>query len=106
VDVVVGIDPGQGKGTTLEAVRDSLGGRIALWGGVSGALTIERGSEADVRAAVEKAITCLGPTGRFILSPVDNVTERTEVARQNIAVLVDTWRRMGGAESRTIAGRT
>ena len=97
VDVVVGIDPGQGKGTTLEAVRSSLGGSIALWGGLSGPLTIERGTEDQVRAAVEEAITDLAPTGRFILSPVDNVTEVTEVTWRNIEVLVDTWRRMGGA---------
>ena len=93
-DVVVGIDPGQGKGTTLEAVGSSLGGRIALWGGVSGPLTIESGSEADVRAAVEEAVTRLAPTGRFILSPVDNVTDITEMTWRNVQVFVDAWRRM------------
>jgi len=96
VDVVVGIDPGEGKGTTLEAVRSSLGGKVGLWGGVSGPLTVERGTEEEVRAAVEAAIASLAPTGRFILSPVDNVTERTEVAWRNVEVFVDTWRRMTG----------
>jgi uroporphyrinogen-III decarboxylase len=96
VDVVVGIDPGEGKGTTLEAVRSGLGGKVGLWGGVSGPLTVERGTEEEVRAAVEAAIASLAPTGRFILSPVDNVTERTEVAWRNVEVFVDTWRRMTG----------
>jgi hypothetical protein len=97
VDVVVGIDPGEGKGTTLEAVRRSLGGKVGLWGGVSGPLTVERGTEEDVRAAVEAAMTSLAPTGRFILSPVDNVTERTELSWRNVQVFVNTWRQMAEA---------
>ena len=96
VDVVVGIDPGEGKGTTLEAVRSSLGGKVGLWGGVSGPLTVERGTEKEVRAAVEAAITALAPTGRFILSPVDNVTDRSELAWRNVKVLVSRWRQMVG----------
>jgi hypothetical protein len=96
VDVVVGIDPGEGKGTTLEAVRSSLGGKIGLWGGVSGPLTVERGTEEEVRAAVQAAIAALAPTGRFILSPVDNVTDRGELAWRNVKVLVSTWRQMVG----------
>jgi len=94
LDVVVGIDPGEGKATTLDAVRSTLGGRVGLWGGVSGPLTIERGTEEEVRAAVEAAVSSLAPTGRLILSPVDNVTEPTPVAWRNVEVLVDTWRRM------------
>ena len=92
VDVIVGIDPGQGKGTTLQDVRDSLGGKIGLWGGVSGPLAVEEGTEEEVRAAVEEAVSVLGDTGRFILSPVDNVRADTERARRNVRVFVDTWR--------------
>jgi len=95
-DVVVGIDPGEGKGTTLEAVRSSLGGKVGLWGGVSGPLTVERGTEKEVRAAVEAAIAALAPTGRFILSPVDNVTDRSELAWRNVKVLVSRWMQMVG----------
>ncbi len=92
VDVVVGIDPGEGKGTTLEAVRQELGGKIGLWGGVSGPLAIEQGTEHEVRAAVEGAMGVLAPAGGFILSPVDNVTESTARAWRNVQVFIETWR--------------
>ncbi len=92
VDAVVGIDPAQGKGTTLGEVRESLGVKAALWGGVSGALTVERGTDAEVRSAVEEAISALGPTGRFILSPVDNVRAADDHTWRNVEVFIETWR--------------
>ncbi len=66
-DVMVGVDPGEGKGTSLAEVRDLFGGRIGLWG-------------------------LLGPTGRFILCPVDNVRADTENAWRNVKVFIETWR--------------
>ncbi|MCJ7750209.1 MAG: hypothetical protein MUQ65_03800 [Armatimonadetes bacterium] len=92
IDVIIGVDPGEGKGTTVEDARDVFGGKIALWGGVSGPLAIEEGSESQVRQAVEEAMECLDPTGRFILSPVDNVRAETEQARRNVRVFIDTWK--------------
>ncbi|MFB3881628.1 MAG: uroporphyrinogen decarboxylase family protein [Armatimonadota bacterium] len=92
VDVIVGIDPGMGKGTALTEVRRSLGGKIGLWGGLSGPMVVEDGTEADVRTAVEAAMNELGPTGRFILSPVDNMRADTERAWRNVEVLIATWR--------------
>ncbi len=73
IDVLIGIDPVQGAHTDLRRIKEKIGGRIALWGGVSGAITIEMGTEEEVRAAVRRAIDTLGPTG-FILSAVDNIT--------------------------------
>jgi hypothetical protein len=96
VDVIIGIDPGQGKDTTLADVRTTLGGRAGLWGGVSGPLTVEAGSEADVRQAVEDAFAELAPTGRFILAPVDNVREDAERAWRNVQVFIDTWKSLAG----------
>jgi hypothetical protein len=92
VDVIVGVDPGMGKGTALAEVRQKLGGKVGLWGGVSGPLVVEEGTEADVRAAVEEAIAELGGTGRFILSPVDNVRADTEQAWRNVQVFIETWK--------------
>jgi len=91
-DVMVGVDPGEGKGTTLAQVRDLLGGRIGLWGGVSGPLVVEEGTEEEVRKAVEEAMEALTPTGRFILCPVDNVRADTEKAWRNVRVFIDTWK--------------
>jgi hypothetical protein len=92
VDVIVGIDPCMGKGTTLVEVRQTLGGKIGLWGGVSGPLVVEEGTENDVRAAVEEAMAELGPTGRFILSPVDNIRTDTEQSWRNVEVFLEAWR--------------
>jgi hypothetical protein len=91
-DVIIGIDPGEGKDTTLANVRDALGGRVGLWGGVSGPMVIEEGTEADVRKSVEEAVSTLAPTGRFILCPVDNVRAGTDQAWQNVRTFIDTWK--------------
>lgn len=91
-DVLIGIDPIQDPRADLEQVKNRLGGRIALWGGVSGAVTVERGTAEEVRLAVRHAIKVLGPTG-FILSPVDNITVDAPLTWQNIEVFIDEWRR-------------
>lgn len=92
VDVIVGVDPGQGKGTTLSGVRETLGGRVGLWGGISGPLVVEAGGEQGVCHAVEQAMAELAPTGRFILSPVDNIRARDARTWANVHALISTWR--------------
>ena len=92
VDVLIGIDPIQGTHTDMRSAKDRVGHRICLWGGVSGSITVELGSEEDVRAAVQRAIQTLGHSG-FILSPVDNVREVTPVTWRNVDVFIDEWRR-------------
>ncbi len=69
-----------------------LAGRVCLWGGVSGAVTVERGTEAEVRSAVRQAVKALGPDG-LILSPVDNITVDEPLTWQNIDILIDEWRK-------------
>lgn len=96
VDVIVGIDPGQGKGTSLREVAEQLGGRVGLWGGVNGPLVVEQGTEQQVREAVEEALAVLGTRGRFILSPVDNLRADTEQCWHNLRVFIDTWRANAG----------
>lgn len=93
VDVLIGVDPVQGKGTDMRLLKGRLGRRVALWGGVNGFLTVELGSEAEVEAAVEAAIGILGPEG-FILSPVDNVRESTPAVWRNVRALVRAWQRL------------
>jgi len=91
IDVLIGIDPVQGTHTDLEVFRNQTAGRICLWGGVSGAVTVEMGSEAEVRTAVRQALTTLGPEG-FILSPVDNITVDAPRTWHNLEVFIDEWR--------------
>jgi len=91
IDVLIGVDPDQWD---MAAAKERLQGRVALWGGVSGHLTVERGSREDVRRAVREAMKVLSTGGGFILSPVDNVREDTPASRENVAALIDEWRQI------------
>jgi len=91
IDVLIGVDPMQWD---LAETNHKLGGKVALWGGMNGHLTVEQGVPEQVRAGVELAMRELAPGGGFILSPVDNVREDTPTAQANVAVLIDEWRRL------------
>jgi uroporphyrinogen-III decarboxylase len=88
VDAVIGVDP---HATDLHAAKDLLRGRVCLWGGVNGHLTVESGLPEEVRAEVRESLAVLGEAGGFILSPVDNVREDTPRSRENVMALVDEW---------------
>ena len=90
IDVLIGVDPIQGTFTDMPLMRKKLAGRVCLWGGVSGAVTVEMGTEQEVRAAVRDAIRTLGRDG-FILSPVDNLTVDAPRTWQNVDHLIDEW---------------
>lgn len=92
IDVLIGVDPVQGTYTDMALMKAKVGHRICLWGGVSGAITVERGSDDEVRAAVRQAAAALGPAG-FVLSPVDNITVDAPLTWHNIDVLIDEWRK-------------
>jgi uroporphyrinogen-III decarboxylase len=93
IDVLIGVDPVQGTHTDMTLMKGRLGDRVCLWGGISGAVTVERGSEEEVRSAVRMAIETLGPRG-FILSPVDNITVDEPLTWRNIDIFLDEWRRL------------
>ena len=93
VDVLVGVDPIQGKGTDLEEMKHRAAGKLSLWGGVNGFLTVERGTPPGVHVAVRAAIHTLGPRG-FILSPVDNVRDPSDETWANVLALIEAWREM------------
>jgi hypothetical protein len=93
VDVIVGLDPAQGKGTEIQTVKDKcVEHKTALWGGVSGAMTVELGTAEQTREAVREAMAVLGAAGGFILSPGDNVRNDTDIARENTRVFIETWK--------------
>lgn len=95
IDVLVGLDPEEGKGTDLQLVQHRFKlKRRAIWGGVSGAMTVEQGTVAETEQAVKYALETFGPDGGFILSPVDNVRENTPNAWRNTAALIETWKRL------------
>jgi len=92
IDVLIGIDPVQGTHTDMPLMKEKLGHRVCLWGGVSGAVTVETGDEAQIRQAVTEAVQTLGPTG-FVLSPVDNITIDSPKTWKNIDIFIDEWKK-------------
>jgi len=60
---------------------------------VSGAITVEMGTEEETEEAVRTALQTLGAGGGFILSPVDNIREDTETARRNTHRFIEAWKR-------------
>ena len=94
VDVLIGLDPKEGKGTDLELVKERFqqAGR-ALWGGVSGPMSVETSDGEETERAVSEALQILGEGGGFILSPVDNVRDNPENAWKNTHRFIDTWKK-------------
>jgi uroporphyrinogen-III decarboxylase len=92
IDTLIGIDPVQGTHTDMARIKADAGDRICLWGGVSGAVTVELGTEKEIRAALREAIDTLGPRG-MILSPVDNITIDVPQTWTNLEIFLDEWRR-------------
>ncbi len=92
MDVLIGVDPVQGTHTDMETLKERIGHRICLWGGVSAAITVERGSEPEIRNAVQEAVKKLGPRG-FILSPIDNITIDDPMVWKNIGIFRDEWQK-------------
>lgn len=94
VDVLIGFDPKEGKGPDPCVVKRAFAQKKrSIWGGVSGAITVEQGTPKETELAVIEALQTLGSGGGFILSPVDNVREDTEGAWHNTKVFIDTWKR-------------
>jgi uroporphyrinogen-III decarboxylase len=91
IDVLIGVDPVQDTRMDLALLKERVGDRMCLWGGVSGAVTVEMGTEEEVRLAVRQAVETLGPAG-FILSPVDNITVDAPKTWHNIDVFMEEWR--------------
>jgi len=91
VDALIGLDPVQDSRADFALTKGKLGGKIGLWGGVNGFVTVERGTDDDVRKAVRDAARVLAPGGGFILSPVDNVRDDGPLARANVEAFIDEW---------------
>ena len=94
IDVLIGVDPVQGSDTDMAAMKRKLAGKMALWGGVNGFVTVERGTKEEVEQAVAEAMRILAPGGGFILSPVDNIRDTSDRTWRNVVALIDAWRRL------------
>ena len=94
IDVLIGVDPFQGEGRDMLKIKVKMKDRLALWGGVNGFITIERGEKTEIEKAVKRAMDVLSPGGRFILSPVDNVSDTSERTRKNILTFISSWQKI------------
>ena len=94
IDVLIGVDPVQGKDTDLPELKRRLDGKICLWGGVNGFLTVEMGNRKEIENAVETAISALAPGGGFILSPVDNIRDTSQKTWKNVQTMIDLWKKL------------
>lgn len=92
VDMLIGIDPAQDRTMDLRLLKQKAAGRMCLWGGVCGYLTVECGTPDEIRAQVRQAVSILSPGGGFILSPVTNVRADNGRVWENIRTLIETWR--------------
>jgi hypothetical protein len=94
IDVLIGTDPIQDARADLALTKRKLAGKIAIWGGVNGFVTVETGTHDDVRHAVAEAMDVLAPGGGFILSPVDNVVDDSPGTRANVDAFLQAWREL------------
>jgi hypothetical protein len=88
-DIYSNIDP-MTPCMDLDVVKKKAGARITLCGGVNNNLILERGTEEQVRRAVQEAVEKLGPEG-FILAPGDSILATAEKAVRNFYVMIDAW---------------
>jgi len=94
VDVLIGLDPDEGKGTDLAEVKGKFhAAQRAIWGGVSGPMAIEHGTEQQTERATIRAMETLGKGCGFILSPVDNVRDNTPNAWKNTRKFIEVWKK-------------
>ncbi len=92
VDVLLGIDPAQDHTMDLAKLKQRTAGKMCLWGGVCGYLTIETGTPDNVVCEVRQAISTLAPGGGFILAPVTNVRADTPRAWANVDAMIEAWK--------------
>ena len=91
VDVLWGPDPVQGE-ADLPALREKLGGRMCIWGGMNAILTLGEGTPEEVRSAVREAMRILAPGGGFVLFPVDQIVAGTPW--ENVEAMLDCWKEL------------
>jgi len=95
IDILYGVDPVQG-GADLVRVKQVIGDKICIWGGVNSAVTLT-GSKEGVEKAVQGAVRALAPGGGFILAAIDQLFEDTKW--ENFLTMIQTWRNLTGASN-------
>jgi len=91
VDVLWGVDPLQG-GADLSQIKEEVGDRMCLLGGMNSAITLGYGTNDEVKKAVKEAISTLAPGGGFILAPTNGLFD--DAPSENVETLIKTWHEM------------
>jgi hypothetical protein len=90
IDILYGVDPVQGN-ADLKKVKETVGDRVCIWGGVNSAVTLT-GNKQGVERAAEDAIRILAPNGGFILAAIDTLYEDT--VWDNFVTMIQSWRKV------------
>jgi uroporphyrinogen-III decarboxylase len=88
VDVLYGVDPILDD-LSLDQVRETLTDRLTIEGGTH-AMSLASGDCNRIRTEARRALETLGPTGRFILHPLDSLFPDTPW--QSVQCLIDAWK--------------
>gem|GEM_PF-873755 len=69
IDILYDVEPGMG-GEDLGRLKQELGGRTTLWGGIDSTLVVNRGTAADLEEAIRRAIDLCANNGGFVIMPI------------------------------------
>ena len=87
VDIHYGVDPIMG-GVNLKEMKQRLGPRTTIAGGVNSEVTLTRGTRKEVARATQEAIEACAPGGGFILAPVAGVWRG--IPWENVETMIQT----------------
>ena len=85
VDIHWGIDPVLG-GADMELLKERLGMKTTLLGGVNSEVTLIQGTPEEVAEATRQAISICAPGGGFVLAPIGGVWP--EVPWKNVETMI------------------
>jgi uroporphyrinogen decarboxylase len=93
IDMLSNLDP-LAPGADLVTVKQELGAKVALCGGINNTFILEAGTPEQVREEVARAAALLGAGGGYIMAPSDGpgYIVTTDTVRRNCEVMVEAWR--------------
>ena len=97
VDVYLGLEPlAARKSEDLRAVKQALQDSHCIWGGVNAPVTVGRGSDEEIDAAVGTAMETLGPRGLILNASMYFYDD--DVRWNRFLCFVDAWKKHAGVK--------
>jgi len=97
IDCLTGIDPVQDN-INLAEVKQAVGDKICLMGGLNSAVMFSQWSDEQIRQAVVEAYEIMAPGGGFIAYPVDAIFNTTSWSK--VETMLDAWRQINVEHNR------